>query len=242
MNRDESSASSITNRRRVSGSRWESAAGGWSTLAIPLQYSRSICRGVEPSGRDRCRRRPHSCRASWYFRGTCTETSTRGSWPLPVAAATPWYCTSETGIPDYTRPVRSHEWIDQRSLALHEAVAAKLEAQPQLVEVARANLQRWLSTNPAAALREWTLVLDGIALPELVALLRSPGDEAAHTSRNVQRVGERENVGSDSTCRVTSLCRSPSRGHVRRAPQSRRLGFIATRVSSAVNTAIPHLV
>ena len=75
--------------------------------------------------------------------------------------------------------MRSHEWIDQRSLALHEAVAAKLEAQPQLVEVARANLQRWLSTNPAAALREWWQMLEVTPLPALLALLRSPGDEAA---------------------------------------------------------------
>jgi hypothetical protein len=50
--------------------------------------------------------------------------------------------------------VRSHQCIDQRSLALHHAVAAKLEAQPQLLEVARDNLRRWRSTNSAAALRE----------------------------------------------------------------------------------------
>ena len=58
-------------------------------------------------------------------------------------------------------------------------MAAKLEAQPQLVEVARANLQRWLSTNPAAALREWWQMLEVTPLPALLALLRSPGDEAA---------------------------------------------------------------
>ena len=98
--------------------------------------------------------------------------------------------------------MRSHEWIDQRSLALHEAVAAKLEAQPQLVEVARANLQRWLSTNPAEALREWKLVLDGIALPELVALLRSPGDEAARLRQSSPFAGlltpaERQSILND---------------------------------------------
>jgi hypothetical protein len=84
-----------------------------------------------------------------------------------------------TRIPDYTRGVRSHVWIDQRSLALHEAVAAKLEAQPQLLEVARANLQRWLSTNHATVLREWRQRLDASPLPVLLALLRSPDDEAA---------------------------------------------------------------
>jgi hypothetical protein len=79
----------------------------------------------------------------------------------------------------YTRLVRSHEWIDQRSLALHEAVAAKLEADAQLVEIARANLQRWLSTSRNPALLEWRRLLDTLPQPELLSLLRSRGDDAA---------------------------------------------------------------
>jgi hypothetical protein len=75
--------------------------------------------------------------------------------------------------------MRAHAWIDRRSLALHEAVAAKLEAQPQLLDVARANLRRWLGTNPAAVLREWWYLLDTTPLPELLVLLRSPDDRAA---------------------------------------------------------------
>jgi len=75
--------------------------------------------------------------------------------------------------------VRTHEWIDLRSLALHEAVADKLEAEPQLLEIARANLQRWLSVNPAAALLEWRQLLETTPLPELLVLLRSPGGRAA---------------------------------------------------------------
>ena len=74
--------------------------------------------------------------------------------------------------------MRSHERIDQRSLALHEAVAARLEAQPQLLEVARANLERWLAAKPAAALREWQRLLDSLPLTQLLQLLRSP-EEAA---------------------------------------------------------------
>lgn len=54
----------------------------------------------------------------------------------------------------------SHQWIDERSLALHTAVAAKLEARPELLDVAKQNLQRWLSTRPAAALRERQSILD----------------------------------------------------------------------------------
>ena len=67
---------------------------------------------------------------------------------------------------------------DRRSLALHDAVAAKLEAQPELLDVARANLQRWLRLNPAPALHEWAHLLDSLSVPALVGLLRS-GDERA---------------------------------------------------------------
>ena len=82
-------------------------------------------------------------------------------------------------VPVYTPLVRSHDWIDRRSLALHEAVAAKLEANPELLQLACANLRRWLSTSPAPALREWQEVLDRTPLPQLLALLRSPTDTAA---------------------------------------------------------------
>ena len=78
----------------------------------------------------------------------------------------------------YTQLVRSHEWIDQRSLALHEAVAAKLEADPTLLNVARVNLHRWLSTSARPALIEWRQVLDAMPLPQLVALLRSTSEHA----------------------------------------------------------------
>ena len=80
---------------------------------------------------------------------------------------------------DYTVGVRSHQWIEQRSLALHEAVAAKLEAHPQLLDVARRNLERWLQQNPATALRDWRRILDSKPLADVVALLRSSSEEAA---------------------------------------------------------------
>jgi hypothetical protein len=105
-------------------------------------------------------------------------------------------------IADYTRRVGTHEWVDRRSLALHEAVAAKLEAQPQLLDVARANLQRWLTANPAAALREWCHLLETTPLPELLALLRSPGDHAARLRQSSPFAGlltpqERQSILND---------------------------------------------
>jgi type II secretory pathway component PulL len=82
-------------------------------------------------------------------------------------------------VPLYTHVVRSHEWIDRRSLALHDAVAAKLEAHPELIRVARENLERWLRIHETAALLEWRRLLDGTSMPELLALLRSPAEDAA---------------------------------------------------------------
>jgi hypothetical protein len=40
-----------------------------------------------------------------------------------------------------------HQRIDQRSLALHRAIAEKLRADPSLVDVARENLDRWSQGN-----------------------------------------------------------------------------------------------
>ncbi len=58
-------------------------------------------------------------------------------------------------------------------------MAAKLEAQPELLEIARRNLDRWLRTSPAPALREWSTILESVPLAEVLALLRSSSEEAA---------------------------------------------------------------
>lgn len=74
--------------------------------------------------------------------------------------------------------MRAHEWIDRRSLALHGAVAAKLAAQPELLDVARANLRRWLLVNPSDSLHEWARLLDTTPLPALIELMQSSGERA----------------------------------------------------------------
>lgn len=75
--------------------------------------------------------------------------------------------------------MRSHAWIDRRSLALHEAVAAKIEARPELLDVARANLTRWIARSPHGALLEWQRLLDGMPLAQLLALLRADCETSA---------------------------------------------------------------
>jgi hypothetical protein len=75
--------------------------------------------------------------------------------------------------------VRSHDWVDRRSLALHDAIAAKIETDPELLTVARANLVRWISRAPSGALVEWLDLLDRTPVDDLLRLLRSEGDYAA---------------------------------------------------------------
>ncbi len=40
-----------------------------------------------------------------------------------------------------------HQRIDRRSLALHRAIADKLRAHPELLQIARQNLDRWSQQN-----------------------------------------------------------------------------------------------
>jgi hypothetical protein len=64
-------------------------------------------------------------------------------------------------------------------LALHEAVAAKIEARPELLDVARANLARWIGRAPHGALHEWQELLERTPVADLVTLLRSESETAA---------------------------------------------------------------
>jgi hypothetical protein len=72
------------------------------------------------------------------------------------------------------------ETIDARSLAFATLIAEKIEAQPVLVEVGRANLARWLKgmsprNGSRATLEEWQGVIATHSLSELLELLRDAG-------------------------------------------------------------------
>jgi hypothetical protein len=76
--------------------------------------------------------------------------------------------------------MKDHRLIDERSLAFHRLIAAKLRADPAVVDHARANLRRWLGTsspNVRPVLLEWQAILDGAREP-LLALLESDDEHA----------------------------------------------------------------
>ena len=72
--------------------------------------------------------------------------------------------------------MRSHEWIDERSLELDRQVATKLRADPSLLERARTTLDRWLAQRPSgvpSVLREWQEILSRWPLERSLELLAS---------------------------------------------------------------------
>lgn len=74
----------------------------------------------------------------------------------------------------------THARIDERSLAFGRAIADRLRADPTLIERARDNLIRWLSTCSDAArpaLLEWQAALDG-PVDGVLALLTSTDERA----------------------------------------------------------------
>ena len=77
-------------------------------------------------------------------------------------------------------PLRGHQRIDQRSLALHRAIAEKLRAHPELIEIAYDNLDRWTR----AARRSqpywdaWREILNR-PLPEILDLLGEESERMA---------------------------------------------------------------
>ena len=68
--------------------------------------------------------------------------------------------------------LKGHERIDQRSIALHAAISAKLQADPRLLDIARGNIERWWEGAGGSLpyLTEWREILDR-PLTEIAVLL-----------------------------------------------------------------------
>ena len=75
---------------------------------------------------------------------------------------------------------RSHEWIDQRSLALHRAIVQRIRDQPQLFQRAQTTLERWIQQRQPAVphvLLEWQEILDNWPVEKIFQLLTSVDEE-----------------------------------------------------------------
>jgi len=74
-------------------------------------------------------------------------------------------------------PLRGHQRLEQRSLALHRAIAGKLRSDPTLIEIAWDNLERWSQTMGRSQpyWDEWRKIL-ARPLPEVLALLEEESE------------------------------------------------------------------
>ena len=76
---------------------------------------------------------------------------------------------------------RSHEWIDQRSLAMGRAIAGKVRAQPALLQIAKDNLKRWMQQHQPdvpLVLNEWQEILTQWPIERVLDLLTSDDENA----------------------------------------------------------------
>ena len=76
-----------------------------------------------------------------------------------------------------------HELMDDRSLEMDRVIAEKIRANPKLVQIALANIERWLadpdySESNRQAILEWKRIIETTTVAALVTLLESNSEEA----------------------------------------------------------------
>jgi hypothetical protein len=106
--------------------------------------------------------------------------------------------------PDSANSPNLHIRLVERSRALHQAVAEKIRANPQLVQIARENLRRWLAEErlhgqPSKGLLEWEQILQDRSFDQILKLICDPGEEAdrlrhATPFSGILTEAERENI------------------------------------------------
>src|ERR1051326_4437439 len=74
---------------------------------------------------------------------------------------------------------RKHDWVDERSL--HAAIARKIRREPELLNIARVNLQRWkcnCNHHVRPALTEWKGLIEEWPLDKLLSFLAEKSEHA----------------------------------------------------------------
>jgi hypothetical protein len=88
-------------------------------------------------------------------------------------------------------PYSSHRRAEARSLAMHTAMASKIEREPALLEIPRRNMERWRAQwpdKPPPWWREWRALLQR-PWPEIAALITEPSENAARLRQSTPFAG-----------------------------------------------------
>src|SRR4051812_1922638 len=70
--------------------------------------------------------------------------------------------------------LRRHDWVDERSRALHIAIADKIRREPGLLDLARENIERWerrCSDEVRPVYEEWKGLINNWHLEKLLSFL-----------------------------------------------------------------------
>lgn len=86
---------------------------------------------------------------------------------------------------------RTHQELDRRSLAMHRLIAAKIRARPDLFDIARDNVNRWmaLSGEPIPLyLHEWNAILRK-GIEHALAVASDASEDAARLRQSTPFAG-----------------------------------------------------
>ena len=111
-----------------------------------------------------------------------------------------------------------HSRLDERSLALHELVARKVQAAPALLDKARGNVRRWqeASGSPSLALAEWEQILSS-PVDQVTAFLVERSERATRLRQSSPFCGilteaERQAIYESYSTRTYHPRREPNLG------------------------------
>ena len=91
-------------------------------------------------------------------------------------SASAWVANPATAIAPYS----AHRLLDARSLAMHALTAEKISRDPQLLNIARDNLQRWRARwpqSPPAWFEQWQEIMNW-PWPRIAALITEQSENA----------------------------------------------------------------
>jgi len=84
-----------------------------------------------------------------------------------------------------------HRLIEARSLAMHAAIAQKIERDPRLLDIPHRNLARWAAraaSKPPKWLREWRVLLQR-PWSEIAAIMTEPSENGARLRQSTPFAG-----------------------------------------------------
>lgn len=84
-----------------------------------------------------------------------------------------------------------HRLLEARSLAMHAVIAEKIRRNPQLLDIARRNLDRWAArwgSDSPPWLYEWRRILER-PWQEIAALISEPSEEGARLRQSTPFAG-----------------------------------------------------